>query len=400
MWRRGAKVAILPPEKKDSFGVYIHVPFCVTRCGYCDFNTYTPRELGVRDDAPSPVLQYLDAVERELSRAAERYHLPPADTVFVGGGTPSLVGAEGLTRALNAVRSSMGLSPGAEVTTEANPESTSPEFFSGLREAGFTRVSLGMQSASENVLRVLDRCHTPGRPVAAAQEARRAGFEHVNLDLIYGTPGEVDDDVKRSVDAVLSADVDHGSAYSLLIERGTAMFRKVRHGELTETDEDTLARRYGIIDDALSGQGFSWYEVSNWSRPGGECRHNLVYWRDGDWWGAGPGAHGHIGNQRFVNVKHPARYSAMISGSEDALALKGVEDLSPSERHEERVMLALRLAEGIEESQLPESTTSCVQRFIDDGLLWRPSPDRVAVTNRGRLLADGIITDILVSEDD
>ncbi|MEJ4112167.1 radical SAM family heme chaperone HemW [Corynebacterium kroppenstedtii] len=409
----------LRTARNDTFGVYVHVPFCVTRCGYCDFNTYTPGELGIPQraslavDAPrrssaslspsqrlsSPVLQYLDALERELARATERFRLPAADTVFIGGGTPSLLGADGLTRIVNAVRSSMGITPHAEVTTESNPESTSPEFFAALRKAGFTRVSLGMQSVSEKVLAVLDRRHTPGRPVTAAQEARAAGFDHVNLDLIYGTPGETDDDVRRSVDAVLEAGVDHVSAYSLIIERGTAMARKVRRGEVEETDEDTLARRYDLIDQRLTSDGLRWYEVSNWACPGGECRHNLVYWRDGDWWGAGPGAHGHLGDQRFVNVKHPARYAAMICQSDETLPLKDIENLTSEERHEERVMLALRLAEGMDVDHLSSSAAAKAEEFITDGLLWRPSPNRIAVTDRGRLLADGIITDILVSDD-
>ena len=208
----------------DTFGVYIHVPFCATRCGYCDFNTYTPNEV------ESSHAEYLDALERELALAAARVDARGADTVFIGGGTPSLLGAAGLGRVLDAVRGTFGLADGAEVTTESNPESTSPEYFAGLLDAGFTRVSLGMQSASAPVLKVLDRAHTPGRAVAAAKEARAAGFAHVNLDMIYGTPTETDDDVRKTLDAILSADVDHVSAYSLIVEDGTAMARKVRRG--------------------------------------------------------------------------------------------------------------------------------------------------------------------------
>src|SRR5699024_1359492 len=244
------------------FGVYVHVPFCATRCGYCDFNTYTAQELG--SDASQQA--WLDGLRQELELGARTLGNPPeAQTVFVGGGTPSLLGADGLGAVLDAVRDSLGLSPDAEVTTESNPESTSPEFFSGLLDAGFTRVSLGMQSAAPHVLRVLDRVHTPGRPVEAAREALGAGFEHVSLDLIYGTPGESDDDLRGSLEAVLQAGVDHVSAFSQIVEEGTALGSRVRKGELPDPDEDVLADRYEIIDSMLAKAGLSWYEVSNWA---------------------------------------------------------------------------------------------------------------------------------------
>ncbi|MGH3929077.1 MAG: coproporphyrinogen-III oxidase family protein, partial [Pseudonocardiaceae bacterium] len=232
------------------FGVYVHVPFCATRCGYCDFNPYTPSEW-----AGSPS-SWLDALRRELDLAVSVLGKPvAAQTVFVGGGTPSLLGAPGLTAVLDAVRGSLGVAPGAEVTTEANPESTSPEFFAGIASAGYTRVSLGMQSAAPHVLAVLDRQHTPGRPVAAAAEARAAGIGHVNLDLIYGTPGETRDDLAASLDAVLAAGVDHVSAYALIVEAGTALARRVARGELPAPDDDVLAERYEQADAALSAAG-------------------------------------------------------------------------------------------------------------------------------------------------
>ncbi|WP_080793869.1 radical SAM family heme chaperone HemW [Corynebacterium pacaense] len=375
------------------FGVYVHVPFCSTRCGYCDFNTYTAGELGSSAGPDT----YLDSLEMELEMAVAS--LDPGDrraaeTVFIGGGTPSLLGADGLGRVLGAVRNTFGLAPGAEVTTESNPESTSPEFFADLREAGYTRVSLGMQSASSRVLRVLNRAHTPGRPIAAAREARAAGFEHVNLDMIYGTPTETDDDVRATLDAVIEADVDHVSAYSLIVEDGTAMARKVRRGELPEPDEDVYADRYGLIDDHLRAHGFDWYEVSNWARPGGACRHNMGYWVDGDWWGAGPGAHSHIGDRRFHNVKHPARYSSMISAGE--LPIAEVEDLSALDHHTERVMLGLRLRQGLPLEIFPPASLEVIAGYTGTGLLHRTA-GRVAVTDAGRLLADGIIADILLA---
>ncbi len=366
------------------FGIYIHVPFCATRCGYCDFNTYTPRETSSSFGA------YLDSLERELELAQTR----PADTVFIGGGTPSLLGAEGLGRVLDMVRGHVGLNPGAEVTTESNPESTDPAYFEGLLRAGFTRVSLGMQSASAPVLRVLDRTHTPGRATAAAREARAAGFEHVNLDMIYGTPTETDDDVRATLDAILSTGVDHVSAYSLIVEDGTAMARKVRRGELPAPSEDVYADRYEIIADTLESAGYGWYEVSNWAQPGGECRHNLLYWRGGEWWGAGPGAHGFVDGERFVNVKRPERYNAELAGGR--LPVAGREEIGEEERHFERIMLGLRLREGIPRGWIRPGAWGVVEKHARAGLLT--VGERVAVTDAGRLLADGIITDILAAE--
>ncbi|MDK8759658.1 radical SAM family heme chaperone HemW [Corynebacterium sp. MSK151] len=378
----------------DSFGVYLHVPFCATRCGYCDFNTYTPGQLG----SGATQGDYLDAIVAELEMAVVKHPelARGADTVFVGGGTPSMLGASGLRRLLDGVRNSFGLADDAEVTTESNPESTSPEFFEGLAEAGFTRVSLGMQSAVPHVLATLDRTHTPGRPAAAVAEARAAGFEHINLDVIYGTPGESMANLDTTLEAVLATDVDHVSAYSLIVEPGTAMARKVRRGELPMPDDDDLADRYERIDAALSQAGFSWYEVSNWAKPGGQCRHNMLYWRDGNWWGAGPGAHSHLDGTRFYNVKHPARYAATISGGE--LPIKDSERLTAEDRHTEKIMLGLRLAEGIDANLLGEDELGKARRQAEAGMVEFVSVDggqRIQLTNRGRLLADAIIVDIL-----
>lgn len=378
----------------DSFGVYLHVPFCATRCGYCDFNTYTPGQLG----SGATQGDYLDAIVAELEMAVVKHPelARGADTVFVGGGTPSMLGASGLRRLLDGVRNSFGLADDAEVTTESNPESTSPEFFEGLAEAGFTRVSLGMQSAVPHVLTTLDRTHTPGRPAAAVAEARAAGFEHINLDVIYGTPGESMADLDTTLEAVLATEVDHVSAYSLIVEPGTAMARKVRRGELPMPDDDDLADRYERIDAALSQAGFSWYEVSNWAKPGGQCRHNMLYWRDGNWWGAGPGAHSHLDGTRFYNVKHPARYAATISGGE--LPIKDSEGLTAENRHTEKIMLGLRLAEGIDANLLGEDELGKARRQAEAGMVEFVSVDcgqRIQLTNRGRLLADAIIVDIL-----
>lgn len=374
----------------DSFGVYVHVPFCSSRCGYCDFNTYTPGELGGTASPES----YLDALEKELELAAASGTTRPATTVFIGGGTPSMLGASGLTRVLSAVRNTIGIAPGAEVTTESNPETTSPEFFSELLDAGYNRISLGMQSASSSVLRVLERKHTPGRAFDAALEAMNAGFLHINLDMIYGTPTETDDDVRLTLDRALETGVDHISAYSLIVEDGTAMARKVRKGQLPPPNEDVYADRYGLIDTALRAQGFDWYEVSNWAKPGGECQHNLGYWLDGDWWGAGPGAHSHIASRRFFNVKHPSTYAQHLADGQ--LPIKEEELLDSTERHEESVMLGLRLRQGLELSRFTEAERAVIEKYVGLKLL-HIYDGRVASTLQGRLLIDGIIADILVA---
>ena len=371
------------------FGVYVHVPFCATRCGYCDFNTYTPGELAL---SPST---WMDGLRRELDLAATVLETPvPADTVFVGGGTPSLLGAAGLAAVLDAVRGSLGLAPDAEVTTEANPESTSPDFFAGIATAGYTRVSLGMQSAAPHVLAVLDRVHTPGRPVAAATQARVAGIKQVSLDLIYGTPGETRDDLTASLEAVLAAGVDHVSAYALVVEPGTALARRVAHGELPAPDDDVLAERYEQLDTALVVAGLRWYEVSNWaSCAESRCRHNMGYWGGGNWWGAGPGAHSHVGGVRWWNVKHPARYAASLaSGRSPAM---GREVLTPAEQHTERVMLGLRLADGLPLDVLDAPERAAAKRAATEGLLTITRSDRLILTRRGRLLADTVVRDLL-----
>jgi putative oxygen-independent coproporphyrinogen III oxidase len=377
----------MQPNSGQPFGVYLHVPFCITRCGYCDFNTYTPAELGgVNPDA------WLLALRTELELAAARLDGPTVNTVFVGGGTPSLLGGERLASLLDMVREHFTLAPDAEVTTEANPESTWPEFFAAIRAAGYTRVSLGMQSVAPRVLATLDRVHSPGRAAAAAREAMAEGFEHVNLDLIYGTPGESDDDLMRSVDAAVETGVDHVSAYALLVEEGTALARRVRSGELAAPDDDVLARRYELVDAQLSAAGLTWYEVSNWSRPGGECRHNLGYWDGGQWWGAGPGAHGYIGTTRWWNVKHPNAYAEILAGA--ALPVAGFEQLGTDALHTEDVLLKTRLRRGFPLDRLGAGERERAEAVVADGLLVTEG-DRVVLTARGRLLADAVVRTLL-----
>ncbi|OSC38575.1 radical SAM family heme chaperone HemW [Mycobacterium decipiens] len=381
------ELPVVRPGPGQPFGIYLHVPFCVTRCGYCDFNTYTPAELGgVNPDG------WLLALRTELELAAARLDAPMVNTVFVGGGTPSLLGGERLATLLDMVRDHFVLAPDAEVTTEANPESTWPEFFAAIRAAGYTRVSLGMQSVAPRVLATLDRVHSPGRAAAAAREAMAAGFEHVNLDLIYGTPGESDDDLLRSVDAAVEAGVDHVSAYALVVETGTALARRIRRGELAAPDDDVLAHRYELVDARLSAAGLTWYEVSNWSRPDGECRHNLGYWDGGQWWGAGPGAHGYVGVTRWWNVKHPNTYAEALAGA--TLPIAGFEQLGTDALHTEDVLLKIRLRQGLPLARLGAAERERAEVVLADGLLDSDG-DRLVLTGRGRLLADAVVRTLL-----
>ena len=369
------------------FGIYVHVPFCFIRCGYCDFNTYTPAELGgVNPDA------WLQNLAAELELAAAKLGGPTVQTVFIGGGTPSLLGGERLAQVVKSVRDNFELADDVEVTTEANPESAWPDFFAAARAAGCTRVSLGMQSVAPHVLGVLDRIHTPNRSAAAAREALAEGFEHVSLDLIYGTPGESDDDLLWSVETAIETGVDHISAYALVVEDGTALARRVRSGELAAPDDDVLARRYELLDEQLSQAGLDWYEVSNWSRPGGECRHNLGYWDGGQWWGAGPGAHSFVGQTRWWNVKHPNAYAQVLGDA--TLPVAGFEQLDAGTRHTEDVLLRIRLRQGLRADVLDQGERERADVAIEDGLLLREG-ERLVLTDRGRLLADGVVRNLL-----
>ncbi|MCU7824865.1 radical SAM family heme chaperone HemW [Kitasatospora sp. DSM 101779] len=379
------------------FGFYLHVPYCASRCGYCDFNTYTATELR-SSGAVASQETYADNViaEIRLARKVLGDTDLPVRTVFLGGGTPTLLPARDLVRMLAALREEFGLAPDAEVTTEANPESVGPAYLAELREGGYNRISFGMQSARRHVLQVLDRHHTPGRPEACVAEAREAGFDHVNLDLIYGTPGESDDDWRASLDAAIGAGPDHVSAYSLIVEEGTRLAARVRRGELPMIDDDVHADRYLIAEDALSRAGYSWYEVSNWATtPEGRCRHNELYWTGADWWGAGPGAHSHVGGVRWWNAKHPAAYAqALAEGRTPAL---GREVLAEEDRRVERILLELRLVDGCPLDLLTEDGRKAARRALEEGLLDADAhtAGRAALTLRGRLLADGVVRDLV-----
>ncbi|MEU6232964.1 radical SAM family heme chaperone HemW [Kitasatospora sp. NPDC047058] len=379
------------------FGFYLHVPYCASRCGYCDFNTYTATELR-SSGAVASQETYADNVVAEI-RLARRV-LGDADvpvrTVFLGGGTPTLLPARDLVKMLAAIRDEFGLADDAEVTTEANPESVDPAYLAELRAGGYNRISFGMQSARPHVLRLLDRHHTPGRPEACVAEARAAGFEHVNLDLIYGTPGESDDDWRASLDAAIGAGPDHVSAYSLIVEDGTKLAARVKRGELPMIDDDVHADRYLIAEQALTAAGYSWYEVSNWATtPEGRCRHNELYWTGADWWGAGPGAHSHVGGVRWWNAKHPAGYARALA--EGRTPAQGREVLAEEDRRVERILLELRLAEGIPLTLLTGTGLAAAARHREDGLL-APEPyaaGRAVLTLQGRLLADAVVRDLV-----
>jgi oxygen-independent coproporphyrinogen-3 oxidase len=371
------------------FGVYVHVPFCASRCGYCDFNTYTATELG----GGASQAEYAATAAAELKLAAKVLGgQPGAQTVFFGGGTPTLLPAADLVGLLRRVDDTLGLKPGAEVTTEANPESVTPESLAQLRAGGFTRISFGMQSARRHVLAVLDRVHSPGRAEAAVAEARAAGFEHVNVDLIYGTPGESESDWRASLEAAVATGADHVSAYSLIVEPGTRLATRVTRGELPEPDDDVLADRYALAEEVLGAAGFEWYEVSNWARnSAAQSKHNLLYWTGANWWGIGPGAHSHVGGVRWWNVKHPRDYAARLASSRSPAA--GREVLTADDKRVERVMLAIRLRDGLPLADLDDAGRAAALQASADGLLEPASlaQGRAVLSFRGRLLADAVV---------
>lgn len=371
--------------------IYLHVPFCTTRCGYCDFNTYTAEELGhgaSRATYPESVLRELDLAKRVLGDRPTG-----VSTVFVGGGTPTLLPPDDLGRMLAAIDDRFGLLPGAEVTTESNPETIDAAGLARLVEVGFNRVSFGMQSAVPHVLRVLDRVHSPGRPQQAVAEARAAGFTSISLDLIYGTPGESLDDWRTSLTAALAAEPDHVSAYALIVEQGTRLARRIKRGEIPPPDDDDQADKYLLAEELLTAAGLHWYELSNWARtPADRCRHNLAYWTGGHWWGLGPGAHSHVGGVRWWNVKHPARYAGLLAGG--VSPGQGRELLGAHDRHVERVLLESRLTDGLPLAALDAGERSRLRDPVERGLCTVDG-DRVRLTVHGRLLADAVVRDLL-----
>jgi len=388
----------LIPTTSDSatpFSVYLHIPFCTVRCGYCDFNTYTASELrGVTRQS------FVDDLITEIhwSRSVlESSGVPirPASTVFFGGGTPSLLDPSDIGRILRAVVDVHGIEDGAEVSLEANPDTLTRDGAAALVAHGITRFSIGMQSAVPRVFSLLDRTHNPDAVADAVDAARFAGAR-VSVDVIYGTPGETREEWAETLRAAIALDTDHVSAYSLIVEPGTALERRVRRGELDPIDDDTHADFYDMTDDALTQAGYEWYEVSNWSTsPETRSRHNLAYWTGVDWWGYGPGAHSHIDGTRWWNVKHPAAYAERVTAGVSPALEREV--LSAESRHTERVMLESRIRQGLALEALTPSERARVGRLVEDGLIDPAAVEsgRLVLTRRGRLLADAVVRDVL-----
>ncbi|PPH13415.1 coproporphyrinogen III oxidase [Rathayibacter sp. AY1G1] len=387
----GLPASVVDGVEQRDLGLYVHVPFCRVRCGYCDFNTYTATELrGAKQQ------DYADEAITEMALGAEvleRAGLPrrPARTVFFGGGTPTLLPAGDLVRMLDGLRTHFGVAPDAEITTEANPDSVDAAYLRALAEAGFTRVSFGMQSAVPHVLATLERTHDPERVPLVVEWAREAGLQ-VSLDLIYGTPGESLADWERSLDSALANRPDHLSAYALIVEDGTKLARQIRRGEVATPDDDLTADMYELADARLAAAGYSWYEVSNWARDDAHrSRHNLSYWLGHDWWGVGPGAHSHVGGVRWWNVKHPAAYADRLSTGVSPAA--GRETLDAGTRRVEDVLLRSRLADGLPIDAIDADRRSEVAGLIADGLVDGRAAlgGRIVLTLRGRLLADAVV---------
>ena len=383
----GLPAAAVRTLAERPLGLYLHVPYCASICGYCDFNTYvaTPADSGPRGHGDH-LLEELRFARTVLGDTA-----PPVSTVFVGGGTPTLLGGDGLAALLRGAAEIFPLADGAEITTEANPETVDARLLDALLEAGYTRISIGMQSAAPHVLATLERQHTAGRALEAAAMARAAGFGHVSLDLIYGTPGESARDWDETLEAALSADPDHISAYALIVEPGTRLAAAVRRGTTPAPDDDELADRYERTDTRLAAAGFSWYEVSNWARsPTDRCRHNDGYWTAGNWWGAGPGAHSQIGGVRWWNTLSPKSWADAVTAGRSPAG--GREPLTAEQQHLELVMLGVRRGDGLPLTALHPAGVAAAPALVDEGLLDAGAlASGVAhLTLRGRMLADHV----------
>ena len=367
---------------------YVHIPYCIKRCGYCDFNTYTPSEL--QDGASLEIVSndYIDAVLRELE-SAPKDQVP---TIFFGGGTPSLLPAHDLGRVITAIKARNGLTSDCEITLEANPDSVTEEKLQGYLAAGFNRISFGMQSAQPHVLAVLDRTHNPANVKRAVDMARAAGFESISVDLIYGTPGESLEDWRSTVTEALSLDIDHISAYALIVETGTKLAAQIKRGELTMPNDDLMADMYLLVDQMCNDAGLNWYELSNWAKPGKECLHNIAYWKSANWWGLGPGAHSHVDAKRFWNVKHPTAYKQKLFAGESPIA--DSEDLTAEQLRDESIMLAIRMRTGLALSLLTDSAKENLEAYKSSGHL-ELIDGAFQLTAQGRLIADRLVREAL-----
>ncbi|MCX6428814.1 MAG: radical SAM family heme chaperone HemW [Actinobacteria bacterium] len=379
----------------NDLSFYIHIPYCIKRCGYCDFNTYTPSEL--REGASLEVVSgdYIDAVLREIDLAAQSGP-GSVPTIFFGGGTPSLLKPQDLGRVITAIKERWEVTANCEITLEANPDSVDAQTLREFREAGFNRVSFGMQSAVPHVLKVLDRTHQPENVARAVQGARDAGFESVSVDLIYGTPGESLDDWQLSVETALNLSVDHISAYALIVESGTKLASSIKRGEIFMPDDDLMADMYLLIDERAESAGMQWYELSNWAKPGHESRHNIAYWENANWWGAGPGAHSHIDGVRWSNIKHPNAYKSSLLEGKSIVLQKEI--LTQSQLQDEAIMLSIRMRKGIALERLTPAQIARIQGYCASGHLDKAQWDLGALqlTAEGRLIADRIVRELVV----
>lgn len=368
-----------------TFSYYVHIPYCAKRCGYCDFNTYVPSELKEGASLDDVSRDYIDAVLREIEGTPR----DRVSTIFFGGGTPTLLPPEDLGRVIAQIRERNGVEENVEITVEANPDSVDATKLRQLRAVGFNRISFGMQSTTPHVLKTLDRTHNPENVERAVTQARSAGFESISVDLIYATPGESLEEWRSTVENALSLDIDHISAYSLIVEEGTRLAAQIKRGEVGRPDDDLAADMYTLADELFSQGGLEWYELSNWSKPGHQSRHNIAYWRNTPWWGLGPGAHSHIENTRFWNIKNPLAYKERILSGTSVVA--ETETLTEQQERDEEVMLAIRLREGM---LARPDTAARLEEFVASGHMSR-SGERYILTLPGRLIADRIVRELL-----
>ena len=376
---------------------YIHIPYCVKRCGYCDFNTYTPAELQLTEGLTQISNSYIDLLVKEIefarNQVGESVIVP---SIFFGGGTPSLMEASDIKRVITAISKQFKLDPIAEVTLETNPDTVTKEKLKQFYDAGVNRISFGMQSSVSHVLKILDRTHNPENLPQVTKWASEVGFKEISVDLIYGTPGESKQDWQQSIDSALALPISHISAYALIVEEGTKLAAQIKRGEIAKPDDDLTAEKYIMADKAFTTAGFHWYELSNWAKPNSQSKHNLAYWLGHNWWGAGPGAHSHINGKRFWNVKHPNLYKQKIQANEtvilDSEVLKG------SQIESERLMLSIRLPQGLEKNTLNNQQILELTDYVNSGHLDQENWNlgRATLTLDGRLIADRIVREILL----
>lgn len=376
---------------------YIHIPYCVKRCGYCDFNTYTPAELKISTGLEQISNSYIDLLLQEIDSVREQIVGEiTVPSIFFGGGTPSLMQPNDIGRVISKIKNEFDLPVNSEITLECNPDTVTKDSLENFKKVGINRVSFGMQSAVPHVLATLDRTHKPENLAQATTWANEVGISEISVDLIYGTPGESITDWQTSIDSALALPITHISAYALIIEEGTKLAAQIKRGEVPEVDDDLVADKYLIADKAFKEAGFEWYELSNWSKPGSESKHNMAYWNGDNWWGAGPGAHSHLNGKRFWNVKHPNLYKERIQNKQSAVADSEV--LKKDQIESERLMLLLRLPSGIEKQTLNQIQLSELSEFVESGHLDRANwnQGRASLTLNGRLIADRILRKILL----